>query len=231
MIFETVFSEVIPRTRDIRSFRFNRINDFAYNAGQFMYVTIEMSGKRMMKHFTISSSPSENYLEFTKRLTDSDYSKVLVTVETGTWVGVDGPYGSFTLDLDQKKIAMLCGGIGITPFRSMIKFLFDHNLDNEIMLLYSCSTYNDIVFREELNEMAQRKKGLGVFYTLTREGDWWEGERGRIDGEKIKRLIPDYKERLYYVCGPNMMVEAVITVLLSIGVHRNMIKKESFTGY
>ena len=231
MIFETAFSEVIHRTPAVRSFRFDRPDGFDYEAGQFMYVTIETAGGRMIKHFTISSSPSEGYLEFTKLLTESDFSKGLEAVEAQDWVGVNGPYGSFTLEPDQGKIAMLCGGIGITAFRSMIKCWFDYDLDNDIVLLYSCGTFDEIVFREELDEMTRRREGLRVFYTLTREGDWWEGERGRIDGEKIRRLIPDHEEGLCYVCGPQAMVEAVTAVLRSVGVPGNRIKREGFTGY
>ena len=202
MIFETAFSEVIHRTPDVRSFRFDKLDGFDYEAGQFMYVTIETVRGRMMKHFTISSSPSEGYLEFTKRLTESDFSKGLEAVKVQDWVRVYGPIGSFTLEPSQRKIALLCGGIGITAFRSMIKCWFDYDLDNDIVLLYSCGTFDEIVFREELDEMTRRREGLRVFYTLTREGDWWEGERGRIDGEKIRRLIPDHEEGLCYVCGP-----------------------------
>jgi ferredoxin-NADP reductase len=231
MIFETTFSEVIHRTSHVKSFRFEKPDGFEYEAGQFMYVTIETFGGRMMKHFTISSSPSESYLEFTKKLTESDFSKSLVAVKAGDWVGVDGPYGSFTLEPDQSKIAMLCGGIGITAFRSMIKYWFDYDLDNDIVLLYSCSTFDEIIFREELDEMARKRDGLRVFYTLTREEDWWEGERGRIDGEKMRRIIPNYKEVFYYICGPQAMVEDVTATLKSVGAPDNRIKKELFSGY
>jgi len=178
MIFDTVFSEVIPRTRDVMSFRFQRSDGFGYEAGQFMYVTIEASGGRMMKHFTISSSPSEGHLEFTKRLTGSEFSKALEAAGAGDWVGVNGPYGRFTLDPDHEKAAMLCGGIGITPFRSMIRYWFDNGLGNDIVLLYSCGTSDEIVFREELDDMARGREGLRVLYTLTREGAIGMGRGG-----------------------------------------------------
>ncbi len=231
MIFDTVFSDVIPRTHDVRSFRFQRPDGFGYEAGQFMYVTIEAAGGRMMKHFTISSSPSEGHLEFTKKLTGSEFSKALEAAEAGDWVGVNGPYGKFTLDPDHEKVAMLCGGIGITPFRSMIRFWFDNGLDNDIVLLYSCGTSDEIVFREELDEIARKRDGLRVLYTLTREGGDWDGERGRIDGEKVRRLIPDNGERLFYVCGPQAMVDAMTALLRGVGVPGERIKREGFPGY
>jgi ferredoxin-NADP reductase len=231
MIFETAFSEVIQRTHDVWSFRFDRPDGFSYEAGQFMYVTIETATGRVMKHFTISSSPSEDYLEFTKMLTGSDFSKGLKAVKVQDWVMVNGPYGKFTLDSGQGKIAMLCGGIGITPFRSMIKYWFDYGLDNDIILMYSCSTFDEIVFREELDEMTQRKKRLRVFYTLTREGNWWDGEVGRLDGEKVKRLVPDHKERLCYICGPKAMVDAMKAVLKNAGISGNRTRTEKFIGY
>ena len=196
-----------------------------------MFITISTAKNKLRKHFTISSSPSEKYLEFTKKLTDSEFSRGLKTQGVGDWVKIEGPYGNFVLESEYDKIAMLTGGIGITPLRSMIKYCLDRKLDNDITLLYSNRAERDIVFKDEFESMIQNKKTLKVVHTLTAPAQNWRGETGRINANKIKHYIPDYVERLFYVCGPPAMVEAIENTVKKIGVQEDKIRTEDFPGY
>ena len=122
MKFETKIQEIIPRTSDITSFRFPRPSDLTYKPGQFFFVAIKQGGKELNKHFSFSSSPTQTvFIEFTKRLTDHEYSLALEAAKVGDWARIDAPYGEFTFEGEYPKIALLAGGIGVTPFISMCK--------------------------------------------------------------------------------------------------------------
>jgi ferredoxin-NADP reductase len=193
-----------------------------------MFVTIA-GDTPLRKHFTISSSPTEDFIEFTKKLTDSDFSHALTNLKVGDSAAIEGPHGTFTLEEDIKKAAMLSGGIGITPIRSMVKYCQDTSLDTDIIILYGNATETDIVFREELT--ALKAHNIAVVLTVDEAAEGWTGNTGRIDASMIKKEIPDYEERVFYVCGPPAMVKAMDAVLTGLGVHKSHIKKEHFSGY
>ena len=159
MKFETKITEIIPRTADITSFRFPRPAELTYKPGQFFFVALKQDGKELNKHFSFSSSPTETgFIEFTKRLTDHEYSMALKAAKVGDWARIDAPYGEFTFDGEHPKIALLAGGIGVTPFVSICKNATDKALPSQITLFYGCRTENDIPFRRELEDMAASKR-------------------------------------------------------------------------
>lgn len=231
MIFETNVKEVLCRTYDVVSFKFPRPENFNYIAGQFIFITIDTSMGKMRKHFTISSSPTNDYLEFTKKLTDSGFSTGLKELKVGDMVKIEGPYGTFVLNPKFERIAMLTGGIGITPMRSMLRYYTEMKLENDIILLYSNRFHKDIIFKDELEWMCQQNKHLQIIYTLTAMDKNWMGETGRINDAMVKRLIPDYMHRLFYTCGPLTMVESIRRILKRIGLPDEMMRKEAFPGY
>jgi ferredoxin-NADP reductase len=227
LIFETRFSEIIPRTPIVTSFRFEKPGEMTYRAGQFMFVTIDTGKGKLRKHFSISSSPTEDYLEFTKKLTQSDFSQALREIQGGDWANVEAPYGAFFLDPSSRKIGMLSGGIGITPLRSMIKYSIDMDLDIDIALIYSCKTQRDIVFKEELDEF-RKEVNINIIYTLTKAGEEWGGEGGRINQGMVERRIEDYMKRLFYICGPVEMVNSMINLLRNMNFPEEKIRIEYF---
>src|SRR3990170_204802 len=135
MKFETVVQDVIPRTSMVTSFRFPRPPTLDYKAGQFFFITIKPGEKELSKHFSFSSSPTEkDHIEFTKKFTDHEYSLTLKGAKVGDWARIDAPYGQFTFEGEYPKIALLGGGIGITPFMSICKSATDKGLDSKITL-------------------------------------------------------------------------------------------------
>src|SRR5450756_2166341 len=111
MQFETTFQQIIPRTHDVTSFRFPRPAGLDYKPGQFFFITLKQGDKELSKHFSFSSSPTEkDHIEFTKKITDHEYSLALKAAKVGDWARIDAPYGQFTFEGEYPKIALLGGG-------------------------------------------------------------------------------------------------------------------------
>ncbi len=231
MSFETEVIETIQRTPDIKSIRFRRPQGFNYLAGQYMFITLSSGSNQMNKHFTISSSPTESFLEITKRLTGHEFANALANLKVGDHVSLNGPYGDFTFQGEHHKIGMLSGGIGITPLRSMIKYSTDKHLETSIILLYSSSHEDDIAFRDELEEAGKQNHNIKLINTITRPGPGWKGLTGRIDAEMVKKFMPDYMERTFYTSGPQKMVDAMVSILRDLKLPEEQIKQEYFPGY
>jgi ferredoxin-NADP reductase len=232
MKFETYVKEIIPRTYNVRSFRFPRPETLSYKPGQFLFVTIKANGKELSKHFSISSSPTEKmHIEFTKKLSESEFSTALKALKEGDWARIDAPYGKFTFEGEHERIGLLGGGIGITPLRSICKYCTDMRLNTKITLLYGNRTENDIAFKKELETMQQQNKNLKVVFILNEANSEWRGATGIIDAEMVKKEIPDYKETVFYTCGPPAMVEAMEKLIESLGLPKTQLNREYFAGY
>ena len=232
MKFETKVKEVIPRTPNVTSFRFPRPAGLHYKPGQFLFVSIKSGGKELNKHFSFSSSPTEKgHIEFTKKFTDSEFSAALRALKVGDWARIDAPYGKFTFEGENAKIGMLAGGIGITPLISICKYCVDKRLKTKVTLLYGCRTENDIAFRKELETMQRQNKNLKVVFTVNEATPEWRGATGVIEADIVKKEIPDYKETMFYTCGPPAMVEVMAKLVESLGLPETQLKREYFSGY
>ena len=232
MKFETKFQEIIPRTHDVTSFRFPRPAELDYKPGQFFFITLKQGDKELSKHFSFSSSPTEkDHIEFTKKFTDHEYSLALKAAKVGDWARIDAPYGQFTFEGEYPKIALLGGGIGITPFMSICKNATDKGLSSKITLFYGCRTENDLAFRGELEELAQKNKDLKLIPIVNQPTAQWKGATGIINAEMIKQQLPDYQENIFYTCGPPPMVEAMEKLVENLGLPKEKLKREYFSGY
>ncbi|MBD3380260.1 MAG: hypothetical protein GF408_07355 [Candidatus Omnitrophica bacterium] len=238
MEFTVKLIQTIDRVPGVRSFRFERPDEADFKAGQYMILTIPVKGKDTPKAFSFSSSPTEKeYLEFTKRFTDSDYSAVLKSMEPGDAVKVRMPMGKFILDESRcDKLAFLSGGIGITPFKSMCGYAADTGSCKDIVLLYGNNDPDSVIFREELDRMQRKNPLFRVVYALTSpEAEARESScerKGYIDSCMIEEEIPDKDQRTFYVCGPPAMVTSLVGVLKDgLGVADERIILENFQGY
>ena len=233
MKFETSVKETIPRTYNVKSFRFPRPATLSYKAGQFLIATIKAAGgKELSKPFSISSSPTETeHIEFTKKLSESEFSTALKTLKKGNWAKIDAPYGTFTFEGEHEKIGLLGGGIGITPFMSICRYCTDKRLPAKITLLYGNRGENDIVFRKEFEAMQKQNANLKVIFILSEAASGWKGATGFINAELVKKEIPDYKQTVFYTCGPPPMVEAMEKLVESLGLPKTQLKREYFAGY
>ncbi|MCW4018247.1 MAG: FAD-dependent oxidoreductase [Candidatus Bathyarchaeota archaeon] len=232
MKFETTLKETVPRTHDVTSFRFPRPPELSYKAGQYMLVTIRQGEKELMHPFSISSSPTEtDYIEFTKKFTQHEYSLALKTLKPGDCVSIDAPHGQFTFEGEKPKIALLTGGIGITPVHSIVRYCTDMKLDASIVLFYGCRTPSDVAFNDEFAAMQKQNKNLKRVFTVNEPSSDWKGAVGNITLDLVKKELPDYKDRIFYACGPPGMVTAMINLIKELGLPETQLKLESFAGY
>ncbi|MFH1191266.1 MAG: FAD-dependent oxidoreductase [Candidatus Omnitrophota bacterium] len=224
--------EVIQRNYNVKSIRLEIPGVMDFKAGQFLLVKLQ-DDLRLKKYLSISSSPTEKYyLEFTKKLTESDFSKALDNLRVGDQVTIQYPFGKFVLDESFSKIAFLSGGIGITPIRSICKYVVDNNLGSDIVLVYANRFVKDVVFKEDFEAWMKSYPALRVVHVLSETEPGFKCTVGRINREIIKNEISDYRERKFYLCGPPQMVEAMRKLLAEeLEVSPEMIVTENFQGY
>jgi ferredoxin-NADP reductase len=233
--FDSELVETIQRTPDVKSFRFPiRINRAPYKPGQFFFLTIRINEQEALHHFSFSSSfTDEGYIEFTKRITQHDFSQALNTMPQGSWAHLQGPQGNFVLPTEGSPIVFLTGGIGITPVRSMLRYVTHQKLDYNIILLYGNSSVEEIIFREELDELAASFPSLKVEHVLSSPNipSDWKGKTGLLSKDLVIELVRDYKERLFYISGPPRMVMPLVEQLSALKIPQEHIMRDSFTGY
>ena len=230
--FEVELLEVISRTPNISSFRFSKPLALDYEAGQYFFITLKKGDVTLTHHFSFSSSPTEKgYFEFTTILRNTPFKTSIKQLEVGDNVSIKAPFGEFTLDKKGMRIGMLSGGIGIAPLRSIIKYCTDKQLENDIILLYGNLSKQRIVFYDDLNAMQKENPRTKIVYTLDEADEDWKGYTGYIDAKMVKNEISDYTERTFYTCGPPAMIKSIETLLLNLGVQKDMLKKEKFSGY
>ncbi len=229
---EAKIKEIIQRTYNVKSFRLDvKSKGPDFKAGQFLEVTLK-DKPGLKRYLSISSSPTEKcHLEFTKKITESEFSQALNNLKAGDAVIVKYPFGNFTLR-GAPKIAFLSGGIGITPIRSISKYVVDKNLGTDIILLYANRSIRDIAFREDFDFMQKEYPKLRVVHVLCEPAVGFKCTPGLINARVIKNEIPDYSERKFYLCGPPGMVEAMQGILTKeLKVPDTDIITENFQGY
>ncbi len=220
-------------------FRFEKPEGFKYQAGQTIDLTLinpaETDAEGNSRTFSIVTAPHEPYLAIATRMRDTAFKRTLRTMPEGTEISFEGPFGSFTLHENIARPAVfLSGGIGITPFHSMIADAVERNLPHKIILFYSNRRPEDAVFLSELQEFSKKNRNFSLVATMTEMGkssQSWEGERGYIDAAMLERHVPADSSPIYYLAGPPAMVTAMRAVLNDTGVSNDDIRFEEFAGY
>ncbi len=229
---EAKIKEIIPRTYNVKSFRLDAGAISDYKAGQFMCVSLKTE-KECKRYLSISSSPTERgYIEFTKKITQSDFSRALDSLKPGDSLMIQYPLGKFTLDNPQERIAFLSGGIGITPIRSICKYVIDKNLGTDMALIYANATIRDIVFKDDFDLMQKDYPKLKVSHILCEGAPGFKCKVGLINAQVIKNEVPDYTQRKFFICGPPAMLEAMQKILTEeLSLSKESIVTEKFVGY
>ncbi len=224
---------------NIWNFIFESNEKIIYTPGQFLEFSVVHSSpdsRGSRRYFTLASSPSEQYLSFATKIVDtsSSFKKALLLLEEGHHVSASGLEGDFILPLDEKRpLVFIAGGIGITPFRSMVKYLLDKEQSRNIILIYSVRSHNEIAFEEIFNK-AKNNRWLKVIYVVSDESTLpplLQREKGVVDGKIIKDVVGDLNESLFYVSGPPGMVRSTEHILTNLGVLGVNIKTDFFPGY
>jgi ferredoxin-NADP reductase len=221
------------------AFHFKKPDGFVWKAGQSLDLTLinppETDTEGNTRAYSIVSSPAEADLTITTRLRDTAFKRVLKQAELGFPVAIAGPFGSFTLhQKDSRPAIMLVGGIGITPFMSIIKDATEKKLPHKIYLFYSNHRPEDTAFLDQLQKLQTENPHFTFIPTMTdleKSAVSWTGERGYINQTMIEKYAPDRTEAVYYSAGPQAMVVAMRKLLTEMGVSDDDIKTEQFSGY
>lgn len=224
---------------DLMDFIFDNKKKLAFTPGQYMEWTLahhkpDSRGNR--RYFTLASSPTEDTLRLGIKFypNGSTYKQNMEKMDANTPIVAAQLAGDFTLPTDRsRKLVFIAGGIGITPFRSMIKYLLDTKEKRKITLFFANKQPQEIVYKEVFDK-AEKEIGIKVVYTLTDKNNIpmdWTGRIGRIDSVMIQQEVPDYKERYFYLSGPRTMVVAYEEVLKSIGIRNDHIVTDYFPGF
>jgi ferredoxin-NADP reductase len=217
--------DVILRTYNVKTIRLKPEVEVSYQAGQFVSFSLNKEPE-FTRYLSLSSSPTEEgYIEVTKKITDSNFSKKLSDIAIDSTVYISTPMGNFTLKEDVGKIAFLAGGIGITPIRSIVKYACDKNIDIDMVLLYSNRTVQDIAFEDELMELSRKHNKFHLRNIVSEADKSWCGDKGMMCENFIKEYIKDLGERKFYLCGPPGMVTFLKKMLLEERFMINMVSK------
>lgn len=211
---------------DTVSFLFQPDEDLKWQAGQFLHYTLHhepTDDRGSDRWFTISSAPHEDHVMITTRFTSekgSSFKNALKNLKKGEEIEAEGPDGDFIVEDPQKDMVFIAGGIGITPYRSIFLDLDHNNKPINVNLLYSNRT-DEVVFRKEFNELQKRHPEFKIHYLIGQ----------RVDEETIRKYVPDLTSPLFYVSGPEPMVESIGDNLKKLGVPDDHIKQDFFPGY
>lgn len=221
------------------AFHFTKPEGLAFKAGQYLDLTLidppETDAEGPKRSFSITSAPHEPRLTFTMRMRDTAFKRVLKSMAAGTEVKAAGPLGSFTLHNDATRpAAFLAGGIGVTPFVSIIRDAAERKLPHKIYLFYSNRRPEDSAYLAELKSGAERNPNYVFYGTMTEmeESEMpWDGPTGFLTKDALAATLPSLTGPIYYVAGPPGMVAAMRTLLEGAGVNGDDIRTEEFSGY
>jgi ferredoxin-NADP reductase len=231
--------EKIRLAPDIYDFVFTSSRRFAYAPGQFMEWTLghpDTDDRGNRRYFTLASGPQENNIRMGVKFyaKSSSYKKALLTMNQGDEIIAAQVAGDFVLPSDRRqKCVFIAGGVGVTPFRSMIRYLLDNHQKRPITLFYANKTVSEIIYKD-IFDRAEQELGIRTIYTLSDSATvpaGWRGNIGRIDAQLIQRVVPDYQQCLFYISGPNNMVESFRTILKQMKVPAMQIKTDYFPGF
>jgi ferredoxin-NADP reductase len=190
-------------------------------------------GYQAERSYSIASAPDEPFLALTvERIEDGEVSPWLTQVAApGDNLEIRGPVGGYFVwdGSDPAPVVLVAGGSGVVPLVSMARHRTRRHLRSPMRLIYSARSEEDLLFRRELDRMADTGDGFEVFYTLTRA--WppgWAGNRGRVDARMLADLAPDREGASTFVCGPTPFVESVAKSLVLLGYPPGRVKTERF---
>ncbi len=220
------------------AFHFTKPDDFNFKPGQAIDLILtdpSLNSETDRHTFSVVSAPFQNELIVATRMRDSGYKRVLRHLAIGAAARIEGPFGSLTLHNNRTRPAIfIAGGIGITPFMSILRQTDKDQLPYRLVLLYSNRRPQHAAFLEELQELETTYKNFKLVATMTEESrsdSHWNGPIGSIDDALIKSVNADLENPIYYLVGPPRMVEAMRETLHRIDVDDDDVRSEDFYGY
>lgn len=221
------------------AFHWTRPDGFNFKAGQnadyFQLNPPETDPEGNKRTFSFVSSPSDNEIVFATRMRDTAFKRNLKNMAEGTEIEIEGPYGDMTLhNKSERPAVFLAGGIGITPFHSMVKDAAEKKLPHKIYLFYSNRRPEDAPFLEELINFQKQNPNYKLITTMTdmsKSTQQWDGEKGYINADMLKSYLSSLEGPVYYIAGPPTMLNAMHKMLNETGINDDDIRREEFPGY
>src|ERR1039457_2418028 len=221
------------------AFHFEKLPGWTFEAGQAIDITLlapsETDAEGNTRTFTIASAPYEKSVMVATRMRDTAFKRMLKVMPVGTAVQMEGPAGDLTLPRDAARTAVfLCGGIGITPFRSIAFAAAKEHLPHRIFLFYSNRRPEDAAFLAELQTLERENPNYKLIASMTgmeKSHRPWHGETGMISNEMLARYLKDATSPIYYIAGPPGMVKGMHMMIHESGVDEGDIRTEEFSGY
>jgi ferredoxin-NADP reductase len=208
-----------------------------FSPGQYFFVTLPDVGyqddKGLRRHITVVTSPNEKgVLGFATRMRDSAFKRSLGDLPVGAEVDVESPKGNFVLpENTSRPLVFVAGGIGITVFRSMLRYIREERLPYRVTLVYSNRDRESTAFLDELRELEQELPNLRLVLTMTQDPGW-EGETRKIDSQFFADYLgEDLNEYTFLVAGPPAMTGGMQEALASAGVREENVIAERYSGY
>ena len=237
--YETTLASSEAVAEGTMAFHFRKPADFTFKPGQSMNVSLvdppETDAKGNARTFSIVSAPHETELVIATRMRDTAFKRVLKTMPASGRVGLRGPAGLFTLDpADARPAVFLAGGIGVTPFVSILRDAAHSGLARDLWLFYSNRRPEDAAFLDELMALPARNprfRFVGTMVEMDKSSRPWSGERGFLDRAMLERHLKHLAPRVYYIAGPPGLVEAMQKMLVGTGVTEDAIHTDEFFGY
>jgi ferredoxin-NADP reductase len=208
-----------------------------FTPGQYFFVSLPDVGyqddKGLRRHITVVTSPNETgVLGLATRIRESAFKRSLGELPVGTNVEVEPPKGSFALPEDASRpLVFVAGGIGITVFRSMLRYIREEGLPYRVTLIFSNRDQESAAFVDELQELGQEISNFRLILTMTQDAGW-EGETRKIDSQFLRDYLgEELNENTFLVAGPPAMVEGVQEALDEAGVEEENVIAERYSGY
>src|SRR3989339_287118 len=203
-----------------------------YKPGQYAMIAYELSREYQKFHsFSIVSSPTDDHISFGIKIS-GDFTQSLASLSPGSVIAVRGPYGSFVLrEQDTKDSVLIAAGIGVTPFMSMISYAHTTHQPQDIRLLYSVRSSQDVPFINNLNTISQINPNIQTLVTITGDENIIPNGffKGRVSKELIESMIPrSIHATRFYICGPSAFIHSVEDILASLAVRQKYVYTEDF---
>lgn len=219
------------------AFRFEKPAGFNFKAGQAVALELldpPAGDGQKRRTFSLVGAPFETTLVIATRMRDTAFKRALKTLPDGASMKLVGPIGQFTLADGTRPAVFIAGGIGITPFMSMLRQAARDRSPQPLLLLYSNRRPEDAAFLGELQELERHNGNFRLFATMTdmsNSARKWHGETGFINADLIRRCVGGLIAPVYYVVGPPAMVAATQETLRGAGIGDEDIRSEEFYGY
>ncbi|RJQ17289.1 FAD-dependent oxidoreductase [Candidatus Woesearchaeota archaeon] len=225
--------EIIQETHDCRTFVFKPEKMFSYVPGQFIIMHLKNTEMLLQRSYSFSSAPdnADTFSITVKEKLDGRFTPLLWNLKIGDVLEGRGPFGSFKLDREPKpngRYVFIAGGAGITAPWSMIQNLLNQKTPFPITLIFGNRSMNDIIFLSKLHQLCESNPNFKLVHVLEKKPDNWNCYQGYITKTVIAEAVPNYADCMFALCGPPVMITAVVKELQSLGVPPDQIRQEKW---